>query len=382
MSEYQYYEFLAIDTLLDKDQQAALRAVSTRAKITSRSFINTYEWGDLKADPMQWMEDYFDAHIYLSNFGTPSFHVRLPLSLVDLSTTQAYETDSTLRVDTTQTHVIFSFMSDREPEDRDEYDYAGNSALASLLPIREQLARGDLRPLYVAWLSAADYHDLEESTQEPPVPPGLDEADGVHHRLASFLHLDSDLLTIAAANSLPAESDRATGHEAAKWLPNLSPAQKDAWLQRLLVDHNSSALFALQREFHSAHHPTANPPALRKVGQLIEDARKLTRVRRAEEARQLAAAKLAEEQRKAELRTQYLHSLKGREDSVWETIVHLTESSTASKYQTAVEKIVDLRELSHLTHSSDHFEQKLAEFRDLRSRKAALIARLNAAGLV
>ncbi len=51
MSEYQYYEFQAIDRPLDQAAQQALRAISSRARITPTSFTNHYEWGDLKADP-------------------------------------------------------------------------------------------------------------------------------------------------------------------------------------------------------------------------------------------------------------------------------------------------------------------------------------------
>lgn len=51
MSEYQYYEFLAIDRRLDARAQQELRAVSSRARITPTRFVNTYEWGDLRSDP-------------------------------------------------------------------------------------------------------------------------------------------------------------------------------------------------------------------------------------------------------------------------------------------------------------------------------------------
>jgi hypothetical protein len=44
MSEYQYYEFAAIDRPLTRDEQAELRAISTRALITPASFVNTYQW--------------------------------------------------------------------------------------------------------------------------------------------------------------------------------------------------------------------------------------------------------------------------------------------------------------------------------------------------
>jgi hypothetical protein len=42
MSEYQYYEFLAIDRPLTEDEMKVLRALSTRAAITPVSFANEY----------------------------------------------------------------------------------------------------------------------------------------------------------------------------------------------------------------------------------------------------------------------------------------------------------------------------------------------------
>lgn len=44
MSEYQYYEFLAIDRPLTPEEMAKLRALSTRATITPLSFTNEYNW--------------------------------------------------------------------------------------------------------------------------------------------------------------------------------------------------------------------------------------------------------------------------------------------------------------------------------------------------
>ena len=48
MSEYQYYEFQAIDRPLDESDREALRSLSSRAQITATSFTNHYEWGDFK----------------------------------------------------------------------------------------------------------------------------------------------------------------------------------------------------------------------------------------------------------------------------------------------------------------------------------------------
>jgi hypothetical protein len=46
MSEYQYYEFQAVDRLLTQREMAELRALSARATITPTRFTNVYNWGN------------------------------------------------------------------------------------------------------------------------------------------------------------------------------------------------------------------------------------------------------------------------------------------------------------------------------------------------
>ena len=83
MSEYQYYDFRAMDRALTRAEMAELRSISSRAVITSTSFTNDYEWGDLKANPLKLLEKYFDAFVYVANWGTREFYLRLPQELVD-----------------------------------------------------------------------------------------------------------------------------------------------------------------------------------------------------------------------------------------------------------------------------------------------------------
>jgi hypothetical protein len=63
MSEYQFYEFRAIDRPLGVAEMAALRRMSTRARITAAA----YDWGDLKGAPDDLMDRYFDWFVYLAN---------------------------------------------------------------------------------------------------------------------------------------------------------------------------------------------------------------------------------------------------------------------------------------------------------------------------
>ena len=90
MSEYQYFEFAAIDRPLTDGEMAELRAVSTRAAITPSGFVNHYEWGGLKADPLDWMQRYFDAFVYLADWAHCRFALRLPPAPSDTPTGRAF----------------------------------------------------------------------------------------------------------------------------------------------------------------------------------------------------------------------------------------------------------------------------------------------------
>ena len=63
MSEYQYYEFQAIDRPLSQREMQELRALSTRAEITSTSFTNEYSYGNFKGDPYAVLGKYFDVFL-------------------------------------------------------------------------------------------------------------------------------------------------------------------------------------------------------------------------------------------------------------------------------------------------------------------------------
>ena len=84
MSEHQYYEFQAVDRPLDTAEQAELRALSTRARITATGFVNHYDWGDFKGDPRRLMERYFDLFLYFANWGTRRLSLRPPARLIDI----------------------------------------------------------------------------------------------------------------------------------------------------------------------------------------------------------------------------------------------------------------------------------------------------------
>ena len=90
MSEYQYYEFLALDRPLTSKQREELRQLSTRAEITATRFTNEYHWGSFRGDPNQMMAAYFDAFLYLANWGTRHLMFRIPRTALDTEYAEQY----------------------------------------------------------------------------------------------------------------------------------------------------------------------------------------------------------------------------------------------------------------------------------------------------
>jgi hypothetical protein len=152
MSEYQYYEFQAIDRPLTAKEMSELRSYSTRARITATSFINDYSWGSFKGGEDAWMEKYFDAFLYLANWGTHVLKLRLPSSLLELEIARLYCPGESAFAQEKKGKTILTFIS----EDEEGGDWVeGEGQLSSLISARAELARGDLRCLYLGWLLCA-----------------------------------------------------------------------------------------------------------------------------------------------------------------------------------------------------------------------------------
>ncbi|MFD0903309.1 hypothetical protein [Actinomadura sediminis] len=267
MSEYQYYEFLAIDRPLDEDERDDIRALSTRAEITATSFVNEYEWGDFEGDPDTLMSLYYDAHLYWANWGTHRLMLRLPQDRLPVRVARRYAVDEHVIVRTTGDHVVLDIHSEEEDGEWEEDEVP---TLSSLVGVRAELAEGDLRPLYLAWLAAYGtwerdedaFGDDAEDATEPPVPAGLGSPTPAQRALARFLRLDDTLLDVAARAAAPEPSDAAL----AAHIERLPASEKDELLLKLAQGHATEARHDLLQGLPSK---TAEP---RTVGELLDTA--------------------------------------------------------------------------------------------------------------
>ncbi|HLL52578.1 MAG TPA: hypothetical protein VK447_03470, partial [Myxococcaceae bacterium] len=138
MSEYQYYEFRAIDRPLTQEEMREVRAVSTRAEITPTRFSNEYSWGDFKGDPAKWMERYYDAFLYLANWGTREVMLRLPAGALDVEVARRYCPGEYATAETRGGWLLLTFRSEEEGGDEEWLEPEG--ILSSILPVRDELA--------------------------------------------------------------------------------------------------------------------------------------------------------------------------------------------------------------------------------------------------
>ncbi len=382
MSEFQYYEFQAVDRPLTAQELAAVRRLSTRAEITPTRFQNHYEWGDFKGDPLELVKRYYDAFVYVANWGTHWCIFRLPRQLLDPERVADFLVDDgAIRVHSADQWTILEFASDDEANGDMEAVMDAETWMPSLIPIRAELARGDLRPLYLAWLAGVSNDLLLEDELEPPVPPGLRSLSVSQHVLAEFLRVDTDLLAAAAANSAD-EPASPPATELRKWVQSLSPDEKDALLARVAAGEHALVHSELLRRLHQSRVKESRATEKRRtVGELLAKAANHTAEREQREAERRAAVMERKAREQAVARSRYLDSLAGKEDQTWHTIERLADAKRAKEYDQAVQLMIDLGEVAVRESRDDLFVERVAAFRARFAKRPALLERLDHAGL-
>jgi len=386
MSEYQYYEFAAIDHPLTRAEMAQLRAVSTRAEITAAGFVNHYEWGGLKADPADWMRRYFDVFVYTANWCSCRLALRVPLTTFRKTELKPFATRHSLTIEASDEHWIIDWSLD-ESEDYDRFGMdEGTGWMRRLAPVRDELLRGDLRPLYLGWLAAAG--ELGDDAREPEVPPGLAKLSPAQQALVEFIEVNPDMLSAAAAGSARApESDRDKEGEEAQsarldaWLGTWSREEMAAVLKLIARGQTPVAERQIRSRFAAwvkAQRPSStSAEPRRRVGQLRQLAQAGAGLRLQHEA-EARALREAEHRRQREAT---LRLLMVDVDKRWATIDAQAQRGSASGYDQALRALTDLAEGYALTSSRKEFDRALRRMLVRHATRGALLRRLTEAGL-
>ncbi|TYT74718.1 hypothetical protein [Desulfobotulus mexicanus] len=375
MSEYQYYEFLSMDQPLTFRQMEELRQISTRAQITSVSFVNEYNWSDLKADPKKLMKNYFDAHVYFANWGTVFFMLKLPIESIKAEDLEPFAVHDCLEVEKFQKHwlITWSFSDDENFEYSDHI--LEENWMALLAPIREELLRGDLRSLYLGWLRGIYLEDSEDGETEPMALRGLGQLTSAQQALGNFLGLDDDLVTAAGMGLPPLE--KADGDEASlqNWVETLSEKQMRKHIILMVGGQSAKAERMLQQAYRSwlvqsrPKEDALRPRPLTAILNQLEEV-KQTRLKKESEIKR---EKIADEKKK---RDTFLEKVAGDFSKVWDSAHKEAKKGYASAYDQACQHLCNLKDAYARQNKSGEFEKKLEFFRKEHCRRRALMERL------
>ena len=377
MSEYQYYEFRALDQPLTKDQMAELRDLSSRAHITPVSFVNVYNYGDFRGSPRELMETYFDAFLYLSNWGTRELMFRIPKRLVDLESISAYCFEETLACWSAGEHVVFAFRAEIEDADWEE----GEGWLTSLVQLRSDVMNDDHRCLYLGWLLAAQDGYIEDDEIEPPVPAGLKELPPALETLVEFLCLDIDLITAAAKSSASDAQSGLSRKEIVTWVGRLSSKEREKVLVTILEGSNPHILAELRKralsDIRGAHGTGggARKSDRRTVGELVARSKAAAQERWKAEAERLAREKAKRDREEAAHRKEYLEYLTGKEEDLWNQIEEHIAAKHHVHYDQAVSLLVDLRDLAAMNGNQPEFLRRMKALHGRNANRSALVKR-------
>ncbi|MDW6024757.1 hypothetical protein SAZ10_23665 [Mesorhizobium sp. BAC0120] len=373
MSEYQYYEFQAIDRPLDRAAQEALRSISSRARITATSFTNHYDWGDFRGNPRNLMEQWFDLHLYLANWGTRRLMMRVPERFLKRADLDPFlrEVDW-VKIWTSGDSLILDINHDEE-EPFDAWD-DGSGWLATLAQLRADVLSGDLRLFYLLWLAAVQYELVSDGELEPL--PGIGPLTGPLEAFAEFFVMDRNLVEAAAESG--ASDAEISKHDLREALAAIPEEEKTELLVRLLQgdSHVGAELKSrLRNERPVPSAPRRTVSELRMRAQEIREARERAEAERqeAERRRQLEEAEKARRVR--------LKVLKQRGAGIWREIEEEIERRNAPGYDKAASLLSDLQLLAAEEGSQGEFDRRLASICARHGNKWKFMERLIKLGL-
>ena len=358
MSEYQYYEFHAIDRPLSEKDRAYMRELSSRVQLSRYQAIFTYSFGDFRGDAKQVLEKYFDAMLYLANWGTRQLMFRLPRSIVDAEHLAPYCIRHKITTSATPDYVILDIDF---YEEEGGFWVEGGGELSSLAPIRQELLRGDFRALYLAWLKVIqagkdgdedyieDYEDYG-SEVEPPVPPNLADLSPALKRFVEFFEIDEDLIAVSSEASV---SETYTFEpQVEKLVASLPEKERNDFLVRVArgEPNMDSQLMKRLRELSPDKQSTESAAPRRRVSELLAAAEERARRRREDERRKAEKARIRR-----------IEELAQKEGELWNQVFALIARKKTKAYEEAVKILIDLRDVADHFGHFEHFETRIRQ---------------------
>jgi hypothetical protein len=397
MSEYQFYEFQAIDRPLSPEDQKYVQSLSSRVKLTATNAQFLYNYGDFRGKPEELLDRCFDIHVYVANFGVRTLMIRFPKSLVDPKRFEPYCVKHCISTKTTTKSTILKISIVRE-------DYYGwleeETYAAGLLPLREALLKGDLRLLYLAWLAtsfaedapnaaeemveplrllylawlatsfAEDAPNAAEEMVEPPVPSNFQQLSPDLQAFADLFQIDPDLIAAAAIESIAVQE---VVEPITDWIATIPESERNAYLVRVAQGETHVGAELMQRlrqKFSKTSKAKLKSPG-RTLAELITIADEQREIRENKATKATANA-----------RQKYLKTIAPKADAIWQEAMALIELKQAKPYDEAVAHLVDLRDLAASQGNLAEFQARIKSLQKRYTTRSGLLTRLQKAGLL
>ncbi len=368
MSEYQYYEFQAIDRPLTPEEQEDVASLSSRVSPHPWRAVFTYSYGGgLRRDPEDLLAQYYDAAIYLANWGSRQLMFRFPKTLIDLKQVKPYCVEDNVSFSTVGNYVVLNIeLSEEEGGDWIE----GEGFLDKLIGLREDILNQDYRVLYLAWLKALELEGefADEATLEPPVPPGLRKLSPALRAFVDLFEVNRHSIQVAAKSSGEPAEMAVDMRQAIAQLPR---EESDAFLLRLAQGELHLSVELNRRLNKLAGTPAREEKSRRTIEQLLAEA---------EQEHKREASRLAQEAEAKRIRE--LEELSKREAETWQEVERQIQQYNAKGYDEATRLLVRLRELAVYQHQEGQFQERLDKIRGQYKRRPSLMERLLKAKLL
>jgi hypothetical protein len=264
--------------------------------------------------------------------------------------------------------------------ERESFDGADDATdwLSSLIGLRADIASGDVRPAYLAWLLGVQYGEVDDEALEPGRPDGLAR---LSPQLVSFIDimgLDRDLVAAAAEGS---ERTPATpsAQDVDRWLAALEREEHVALLSRAAQGDGSVGAEILRR-YRKYAGPRLPGGVLRTARALREHAEALAEARRKADRQREARARARRERLEQAARGRYLAELAKRIPQAWRRIEALIATKRPRDYDAAVTLLADLRDVDEQQGRAAQFVKRIRQLREAHATKPSLLARLKHAG--
>jgi hypothetical protein len=158
---------------------------------------------------------------------------------VDTKALRRYAPGHTVEIRSTARDVIVAFSLE---SDRESFDTAddGSNWLSSLIASRADIASGDERALYLAWMLDLQCGEIDDDALEPSRPDGLGRLSPTLDSVVDIMGIDRDLIAAAAEGASRASAAPST-RQVERWIAAFDTDEHVALLARVARGDGSVA---------------------------------------------------------------------------------------------------------------------------------------------